>query len=164
VRALRKLIVPLLALVLVPTATAAFSVTLTTASPQTFTGITLNGIDQLKTLPISISVANTGATNTTGWSVTAAAGLPTSGTKTLTALTVTNVTRGTCTGFGCVDPTNNVTWPQSLTTGGVKIYNATAGTGKGTVVLTATVQMTYDAKALPGTYTASLTVAGTTSP
>ena len=34
----------------------------------------------------------------------------------------------------------------------------------GSVVLTATVQMTYDAKALPGTYTASLTVAGALSP
>ena len=161
---MRRLLVPLIALVVVPTATAAFSVTLTSTSPQTFAGITLNGVDQTQTLPVTISVVNTGGTNGTGWSVNAAAGLPTSGADTLSALQVTNVTRGNCTGGGCVNPTNSVTWPQTLSAGGVKIYNAAAGTGKGTVVLTATVQMTYDAKALPGTYTASLTVAGALSP
>lgn len=160
----RRLLVPLLALVIVPTATAAFSASITSTSPQTFAGITLNGDDQTKTLPITISVVNTGATNGTGWSVTAAAGAPTSGTNTLSPLTVTTVSAGACSGGGCVNATNNVTWPQTLTAGGVKIYNAAVGTGKGTIVLTATLQMTYDAKALPGTYTASLTVAGTTSP
>jgi hypothetical protein len=147
----------------VPTATAAFSVTITTGSPQTFTGITLNGVDQTKTLNVAISVVNTTA-NTTGWNVTAAAGLPTSGTNTLQALKVTTVSAAACTGTGCVNPTNNVTWPVTLAVGGVKIFNAAAGTGKGTDVLTATVQMTYDAKALPGTYTATLTVAGAQSP
>lgn len=161
---MRKLLIPLLALVAVPTATAAFSVTLNTTSPQTFTAITLSGVDQTKTLPLSITVVNTGGTNGTGWSVTAAAGLPTSGTNTLSALQVTAASAAACTGGGCVNPTNNVTLPVALTAGGVKIFNAAAGTGKGSVVLTATLQMTYDAKALPGTYTASLTVAGTTSP
>jgi hypothetical protein len=161
---MRRLLVPLLALVVVPTATAAFSASITSTSPQTFAGVTLNGVDQTKTLPIAISVANTGGTNGTGWSVTAAAGLPTSGTNTLSALTVTTVSAAACTGGGCVNPTNNVTWPQTITSGGVKIFNAAAGTGKGSVVLTATVQMTYDAKAFPGTYTASLTVAGSLSP
>jgi hypothetical protein len=161
---MRRLLVVLLALVVVPTATAAFSVTLNSTSPQTFAGITLNGVDQTKTLPISITVVNTGGTNGTGWSVTAAAGVPTSGANTLTALNVTAVSAAACTGGGCVNPTNNVALPVALNTGGVKIYNAAAGTGKGTVVLTATLQMTYDAKALPGTYSSSLTVAGTTSP
>ena len=161
---MRRLLVPLLALVVVPTATAAFSTTLTSTSPQTFTGVTLNGVDQTKTLPITISVVNTGGTSGTGWNVTAAAGLPTSGANTLSALTVTTVSAGACSGGGCVNPTNNVTWPQTLASGGVKIFNAAVGTGKGTVVLTATLQMTYDAKAFPGTYTASLTVAGALSP
>jgi hypothetical protein len=159
----RRLLVVLLALVVVPPATAAFSVTLTTGTPQTFAGITLNGVDQTKTLNISISVVNTGAGNTTGWNVSAAAGLPTASGKTLSALKITTVSAAACTGFGCVNPANNVTWPQTLSAGGVKIFNATAGTGKGTVVLTATVQMTYDAKALPGTYTATLTVTGVNS-
>jgi hypothetical protein len=161
---MRRLLVVLVGLVVVPTATAAFSVTLNTASPQTFAGITLSGVDQTKTLPISITVANTGGTNGTGWSVTAAAGVPTSGANTLSALQVTAASAAACTGGGCVNPTNNVALPVALSAGGVKIFNAAVGTGKGSVVLTATVQMTYDAKALPGTYTSSLTVAGTTSP
>ena len=70
---MRRLLIPLLALIAVPTATAAFSVTLNTTSPQTFAAITLNGVDQTKTLPLSITVTNTGGTNGTGWSVTAAA-------------------------------------------------------------------------------------------
>jgi hypothetical protein len=161
---MRRLLVPVLALVVVPTATAAFSVSLNTASPQTFAAITLNGVDQTKTLPISITVANTGGANGAGWSVTAAAGVPTSGANTLSALQVTAVSAAACTGGGCVNPTTNVALPVALSAGGVKIFNAAVGTGKGSVVLTATLQMTYDAKALPGTYTASLTVAGTTSP
>jgi hypothetical protein len=158
-----RLLVILLGLVVVPSASAAFSVSLTTTSPQTFAGITLNGVDQSKTLPISISVTNQGNGNANGWNITAAAGLPTSGTNTLSALQVTNVTAAACTGGNCVDPVNSVTWPQTLTAGGVKIFNAAANTGKGSTVLTATVQMTYDAKALPGTYTATLTVTGVNS-
>ena len=161
---MRRPLVVLLGLIVVPTATAAFSVTLTSTSPQTFAGITLNGVDQTKTLNLSVAVVNTGATNTTGWQVTMASTLPTFGGNTLTALKVTNVTRANCTGAGCVNPTNNVTWPVSLATGGTKIYNAAAGTGKGSVVLTPTVQMTYDADAIAGTYTATLTVAGSLSP
>jgi hypothetical protein len=161
---MRRLLVVLLALVVVPTATAAFSVTLNTASPATFTGITLNGVDQTKTLNLSVTVVNTGAGNTTGWSVTATAGVPTSGANTLSPLQITTVSAATCTGGGCNQPTNNVTWPQSLSTTAVKIFNAAANTGKGTVVLTPTIQITYDAKALPGTYTATLTMTGTQSP
>lgn len=156
---MRRLLVPLLALAIVPTATAALSVTLNSTSPQTFTAITLNGVDQTQTLPISITAANPSPSVTTGWNVTAAAGLPTSGSNTLSALRVTAVSAAACTGGSCVNPTNNVAVPVTLTAGGVKIFNAAAGTGKGSVVLTATLQMTYDAKALPGTYAASLTVA-----
>jgi hypothetical protein len=160
---MRRSLVVLLALIAVPTATAAFSVTLTTASPATFAGVTLNGVDQTKNLNLSVTVVNTTA-NTTGWQVTMASTLPTLAGNTLTALNVTAVSRANCTGTGCVNPTNNVTYPISLTTGGVKIYNAAVNTGKGSVVLTPTVQMTYDADALVGTYAATLTVAGTQSP
>jgi hypothetical protein len=160
---MRRCLVALLALIVVPTATAAFSVTLTTASPANFAGITLTGLDQTKTLNLSVTVVNTTA-NTTGWQMTMASTLPTLGGNTLTALKVTAVSRGNCTGTGCVNPTSNVTYPVTLTTGGVKVYNAAVNTGKGTVVLTPTVQMTYDADALVGTYAATLTVAGTQSP
>lgn len=161
---MRRLLVPLLALVVVPTATAAFSVTLNTTSPQTFAAITLSGIDQTKTLPLSITVVNIGGTNGTGWSVTAAAAAPTSAAGTLSPLQVTAVSAAACTGGQCVQAANNVVVPVALTAGGVKIYNATAGTGTGSVILTATLQMTYDAKALPANYTSSLTVTGITSP
>jgi hypothetical protein len=161
---MRRLLVPLLALVAVPTATAAFSVTLNSTSPQTFAAVTLNGIDQTKTLPITITVANTGGGNGTGWSVTAAAAAPTSAAGTLSPLQVTAVSAAACTGGQCVNPTNNITPPVTLSASSVKIFNAAAGTGTGTVVLTATLQMTYDAKALPATYTSSLTVTGSTSP
>jgi hypothetical protein len=160
---MRRLLVPFLGLVIVPAATAGFTVTLNTTSPQTFTAITLSGIDQTKTLPLSITVANTGGTNGTGWSVTAAAASPTSAAGTLSPLQVTAVSAAPCTG-SCIQPTNNVVVPVALTAGGVKIYNAAIGTGTGSVVLTATLQMTYDARALPATYSSTLTVAGTTSP
>jgi hypothetical protein len=164
VRSARKLLVVVLALAVVPTATAAFSVTLNTASPATVPGVTLTGVDQTKTLSLSITVVNTNPGNTAGWNVTAAAGLPTFGTDTLLPLQVTNVSAGACTGGGCNAATNSVTWPQTLSAGGVKIFNAAATTGKGTIVLTATLLMTYDASALAGKYTATLTVAGTQSP
>jgi hypothetical protein len=160
---MRRLLVPLLALVIVPAATAGFSASLTTSSPQTFTAITLNGVDQTKTLPLSITVTNTGGTNGTGWSVTAAAAPPTSAAGTLSPLQITAVSAASCTG-GCVQPANSITPPVTLSSTAAKIYNATAGTGTGSVVLTATLQMTYDAKALPATYTSTLTVSGSTSP
>jgi hypothetical protein len=161
---MRRLLVVLVALIVVPTATAAFSVTLTSTSPQTFAGVTLNGVDQTKTLNLAVTVVNTNPSNTAGWSVTATAGVPTSGANTLSPLTITTVSAATCTGGGCNQPTNDVTWPQSLSTTAVKIFNAAVNTGQGTVVLTPTIQITYDAKALPGTYTATLTMAGVRSP
>ena len=161
---MRRLLVPLVALVIVPTATAAFSVTLNSTSPQTFAAITLNGVDQTKTLPITITVANTGGTNGLGWNVTAAAAAPTSAAGTLSPLQITAVSAAACTGGSCVNATNNVAVPVTLSSTAAKIFNAAAGTGTGSVVLTATLQMTYDAKALPATYTSSLTVTGTTGP
>src|ERR1041384_4682508 len=48
-------------------------------------------------------------------------------------LKVTNVSSANCTGNGCVNPTNTVTWPVVLSTTAQKIFNAQAGTGKGSV-------------------------------
>ena len=161
---MRRLLVPLLALVIVPTATAAFSVTLNSTSPQTFAAITLNGVDQTKTLPITITVTNTGGGNGAGWNVAAAAAAPTSAAGTLSPLQVTAVSAAACTGGGCVNPTNSIGVPVILSSTAAKIFNAAVGTGKGSVVLTATLQMTYDANALPANYTSALTVTGSTGP
>jgi hypothetical protein len=110
------------------------------------------------------TVAYTQGQNTAGWNVTASATTPTSGSNTLPALAVTGVTNGNCTGGACVNPTNSITWPITLSGTAQKIFNADVNTGRGTVVLTATFQMTYPANALPGTYSSVVTVNGATGP
>ncbi len=150
----------------VPTSAAGaqFNFTVNTTSPVTVPGVTLNGDDQTKTFTMQFTVAYTGGNNTAGWNVQAASTTLTSGGKTLPAMQVTGVTSANCTGSGCVNPTNSVTWPVSLGTTGVKIFNAAANTGKGSVILTATYQLTYPANALPGTYTATVTVTAVSGP
>lgn len=163
---MRRLLVILLALWVVPAASAAakFTFTLNTASPVTVPGVTLNGDDQTVTFTMQYTVAYTGAGNTAGWNVTTSATALTSGTKTLPALDVTGVSSAACTGGGCTNPTNSITWPVTLTTTAQKVFNAAANTGQGTVVLTATYQLTYPASALPATYSSVVTVLGATGP
>jgi hypothetical protein len=73
---------------------------------------------------------------------------------------VTNVTAAACSGGTCVNPTNTVPWPVSLTASGVKIFNAAIGTGTKTNALTPTVRITYPSNALPLTYSSTVTVTG----
>jgi hypothetical protein len=160
---MRWLLVLMVALVVTPAANATFSIAIT-GTKVTAPGITLNGVDQTSTFTVAATETNTGGGNTAGWNVTAASATLTSAGKTLPALEVTTVARGNCTGTGCVNPTNSITWPITLSTTAQKIYNATAGTGKGTVILTGTYQVTYPANALPGTYTAVVTLATATGP
>jgi hypothetical protein len=157
---MRRLLVVVLALVIVPTATAAFSVTLTTASPVTAPGVTLNGVDQTQTFTLSITVSDPNPGSGNGWNVSMAATAPTSGANMLPALIVTTVAAGACSGGACVNATNAIGWPVTLTAGGVKIFNAAIGTGTKTTVLTPTVQITYPANAFPLTYSSTLTVTG----
>ncbi len=159
---MRTLLVILVALAVPSTALAAFSVT----APGTVTvpPITLNGDDQTKTFTMAHTVKNTGSGNTAGWNIQVASTTLTSGAKTLPALQVTGVTSANCTGGGCVNPANSITWPVTLGTTGVKIFNAAANTGKGSVILTATYQLIYPANALPGTYTATVTVTAVAGP
>ena len=162
---MRSLAAVLLALAVVPAAYgASFSFTVNTASPVTAPGVTLNGDDQTKSFTMQYTVAYTGGQNNAGWNVSASATTPTSGLNTLPALAVTGVTNASCTGGGCVNPTNSITWPITLSASAQKIFNAAATTGQGTVVLTATFQMTYPANAMPGTYASVVTVNGTTGP
>lgn len=155
----------LLALAAVPAAYGAtFTFTVNTTSPVTAPGVTLSGDDQTKTFTMQYTVAYTGGGNTAGWNVTASATTPTSGLNTLPALVVTGVTNANCTGGGCVNPTNSITWPITLSGTAQKIFNAAANTGKGSVVLTATYQMTYPANAMPGTYASVVTLNGATGP
>ena len=155
----------LAALVVVPGATAAtFTFTVNTTSPVTAPGITLSGDDQSSTFTMQYTVAYTGGGNTAGWNVTASSTTLTSGSNTLPAMQVTNVSNANCTGGGCVNPTNSITWPVTLSTTAQKIFNAAVNTGKGTVVLTATYKVSYPANAIPGTYSATVTLTGQTGP
>jgi hypothetical protein len=159
----RTLLVILAALAVPSTALGA-SLTVSAPSPATVPGITLNGDDQIKTFTMADTVAYTGSGNTAGWNLQEASTTLTSSGKTLPALQVTGVTNAACTGSGCVNPTNTITWPVTLGTTAVKIFNAAANTGKGSVVLTATHQLTYPANALPGTYTATVTLTVVSGP
>jgi hypothetical protein len=156
---LHRLLVVVLALVVVPAASAAFSVTLTTGN-VTLPGVTLSGVDQTQTFTLSITVndANPGGGN--GWNLSMAATAPTLGAYAMPALVVTNVASAGCTGGSCVNPTNSISWPLTVTSGGVKFYNAAVGTGTRSDVLTATVKFTYAAGAPAGTYVSTLTVTG----
>jgi hypothetical protein len=161
---MRLLLAALASLVLVSGAAGAtFTYSVATPSPVTVTGVTLNGVDQPKTFPIASTVAYTGGNNNAGWKVQASATTPTSGSNTLPAL---QVTAGT---FSCVsacttNPMNGVTYPLTLSTTAQTIYNAAANTGRGTFTVTNTFSLNYVANALPGTYSAMVTLSGSTGP
>jgi hypothetical protein len=163
-RTLRRLAVPLVAIIIAPASSAAtFTFTVNTTSPVNAPGVTLNGDDQTKTFTMQYTVAYTGLSNTAGWKVQASATAPTSGTNTLPALKVTNVTSA-CSVSCTTNPTNNVTWPVTMTTTAQKIFNAAVNTGQGTFALTATWSVSYPANALPGTYASTVTLTGSTGP
>ena len=154
----------LAALVAAPAAGAAsFSFTLNTASPLTAPGVTLTGDDQAKTFTMQYTVAYTGNFNSAGWKVMANAAAPTSGSNTLPALQVTNVTSA-CAGSCTTNPTNSVVWPVTMSATDQRIFNAAANTGRGTFTLTATWSISYPANALPGTYSTTVTLTGSTGP
>src|SRR3954470_23131002 len=142
---------------------ATFTYSVTTPSPVTVAGGTLNGLDQPKTFTIASSVAYTGGSNTAGWKVQASATTPTSGSRGLPPLLLTAGT------FSCVsgcttNPTNGVAYPISLSTTAQTIYNAAANTGRGTFTVTNTFSLDYVANALPGTYSSTVTLSGSTGP
>ncbi|MFL5929553.1 MAG: hypothetical protein ACJ77E_21695 [Gaiellaceae bacterium] len=161
---MRLLVAALASLVVVSGAAGAtFTYSVATPSPVTVAGVTLNGLDQPKTFAIASSVAYTGGGNTAGWKVQASATTPTSGSKALPALLVTAGT------FSCVsgcttNPTNGVTYPITLSTAAQTIYNAAANTGRGTFTVTSTLSLNYVASALPGTYSSTVTLSGSTGP
>jgi hypothetical protein len=170
---MRRLLVAVVALIVVPTAAGAITltVTVTTGSPVTAPGVTLSGVDQTKTFTVASRVTysdSSGNANNLGWKVNVSATAPTGAGGTLPFLIVTNVTRAACTndasGNSCVNPVNNVTWPITANTTPVKVYNAAANTGQGNVVLTATYQISYPANAIAGTYSSTITYAVATGP
>jgi hypothetical protein len=164
-RALLLAAVLLLGGTFVAAARAAFGIAVAPAT-VTASAVTLGGVDQVSTFTATITVS--GAVNT-GWNITAWAPLPTSGADTLSALVVpSQPTLGACSGGNCSLPTPiGITWPVDVgTTAGAatKIYNADVSTGKGTNTVTVTFNIPVPARSLPGSYTTTLTIIGTTGP
>jgi hypothetical protein len=149
---MRSLLIIAASLIVVPSASAALGVAITTGSPVTAPGVTLTGIDQTKTFTIVTSITGGGAA---GWNETALATIPTVGGNVLPALIVTGVTS---TG-GLPGPTNSITWPITLTTTAAKVFNAAPNTGKATITTTHTLKITYPSNALPGIYASVITFA-----
>ena len=161
---MRLTVVCLCALVFVSSAAAAtFNYSVATTSPVTVAGVTLNGVDQPKTFAVASTVQYTGGGNTAGWKVQASATIPTAAGKTLPALSVTAGTF-TCVSNCNVNPTNGITYPIAMTTTAQTVYNAAVNTGRGTWTVTSTFQLNYTANALPGTYSSTVTLAGSTGP
>jgi hypothetical protein len=162
---MRRLAVILLALAVAPGAAAAtFTFTVSTASPVTAPGVTLNGVDQTKTFTIVTRVAYTGAGNTAGWKVQASSTVPTSGSNTLPYFTVTAGSFACA--FSCTTnpTTSGIGFPITLSGTAQTIYNAAANTGRGTFDITSTYQVSYAANKFPGTYAATVTLVGSTGP
>ena len=142
---------------------AVFSVAILPATAST-TAVTLNGVDQTPTFTATITVS--GGSSATGWNITAWAPLPLVSGNTLGALVVTaQPTLGACSPSGncsLATPTG-ITWPVTLgTTAGAaaKIYNAQVSSGNGTNTLTVIFGVKVPASALPGSYTTTLTIIG----
>jgi hypothetical protein len=163
---MRWLLVLLAALAVVPAASAAakLSFSVDTPSPIVAPGVTLNGVDQTSTFTMQYTVAYTGGGTTQGWNVQASATAPSSGANTLPALQVTSVSNAPCSGGSCVDPVNSVGAPITLSSAPTKIFNAAAGSGQGTIVLTATYRLTFPASALAAAYSSTVTVTAGTGP
>jgi len=139
---------------------AAAALSLTLGTPPSF-GVTLDGTDFTQAFSFTMQVA--GATNS-GWNITASATSFTAGTHTVSPATVTSVAYNSCTGGNCSAPTNSVTWPIALTGIAQKIENAAAGTGKGTINLTANMTMPISGNMFAGSYASTLTLAVVSGP
>lgn len=134
--------------------------------------LTLNGVDQTAsyTLPLVV-VDATGSGN--GWNLTITSTTFDDGngnTFPANASTITGATSACGSGSTCTLPTNQVANSNLAVPAGptapsaVKFFNAAAPTGRGTVNVSATVQVAVPANVLAGTYTSTVTVAAVSGP
>jgi hypothetical protein len=159
--ALSLLLFSLGALVLAAGGFAAFSIT--TPATASFS-VALDGTDQTPVYQLPITVAATGQGHAGGWHLLASATQFVNGTYTFpaTASSMLSMTLPTsCSGGGCTvpAPSGSVVYPITLpNTGGAAIYSAAAGSGDGTNVVTANIQVATPANVYAGTYTSTVTV------
>lgn len=161
---MRRLLPFLLALVVVPGASAAqFTFSVLTSSPVTVSGVTLNGDDQTTSFTLDTEISSTNG-NKAGWKVQASATTPTSGSYTLPALVVTGGSFS-CLGSCSSDPTpTGVSYPITMSGSAQTIYDAAASTGTGDFDIASTVRVSVPANTIKGTYSSTVTLSGSTGP
>jgi hypothetical protein len=159
------------ALAIASPASAAGTLTETTAAAPTFSA-TLNGTDLQPTYTLPITVADTrNGASANGWNLTiTSTEYSATGGKTLPAgaSKITSVATA-CPGGGCTNPTSSIGYPVAVPTGtppptAVKLFNAASGTGKGTFTITPTVQVTVPANAFVAVYASTITLAVAAGP
>ncbi len=121
----------------------------------------LSGADQTQTFTLGMTVSGAAAG---GWNITASETPFTAGDQSLGDATITSVAIGTCSGSGCVNPSNSVTWPIALSSSAVKIVNAALGSGRGTIPLTVNFTLPVPGNAFAGAYTSTFTFAIASGP
>ena len=140
---------------------ASFTFSVITASPLTLPSVTLNGDDQSQSFTVASQVESSGSS---GWKVQAAADAPAFGSYSLPALQVTAGSWSCVTGCPVTPLPTGLTYPMTLSTTPQTIYNADAGTGHGKFEIASTFLVSYPAKTLAGTYTATITLSGSAGP
>lgn len=139
------------------------ALSITTPATASFS-IALNGTDQTPVYQLPITVFLQGQGQNNGWHLLASATQFVNGSYTFpaTASAVLSMTLpASCSGGGCAlpSPSGSVVYPVTLpNTGGAAIYSATPGSGQGTNVVTANIQVATPANVYAGTYTSTVTV------
>jgi hypothetical protein len=136
------------ALVLATGAVAAIGLT---ASDFGFT-LTLDGTDQ--TAPFSFPMSATGTNG--AFNITASTTAFTIPGHSLGFPTLTGIVTGACTGGGCQNATNTITYPIALGTSPQKVYST--ANAKQTIPLTANLTLSVPGNAYAGAYTSTFTL------
>jgi hypothetical protein len=139
------------------------ALSITTPATASFS-VALDGTDQTPVYQLPITVLLQGQGQANGWHLLASATQFVNGTYTFpaTASSVLSVTPpASCSGGSCAlpSPSGSVVYPVTLpNTGGAAIYSATPGSGQGTNIVTANIQVATPANVYAGTYTSTVTV------
>jgi hypothetical protein len=156
------LLLGFVALVAAPAALGvSFGFSVVTATPLTLPPVTLNGDDQSQTFTITSRIDNSGSA---GWKVQASAGAPAFATYALPALQVTAGSWSCVAGCTSNPLPSGLSYPVTLSATPQTIYNAAAASGRGKFDVASTFLVSYPAKTIAGTYTATITLSGSTGP
>lgn len=129
---------------------------LTAPASLTFPAVALSGLDSTATTTVVLTPDDETGSGS-GWQLDAQASTFTSGGNTLPAAMV-SAGSAAAAGGNCSMPSNAVSYGTPIvlpTTGSIKVFNATAGSGEGPANVTLTVQVPVPADSFAGTYTAT---------